>query len=143
MNLADFNTITLAGHLVKDGVVKTSKSGNFYIEIIVANNYARWNGEVGTNYFNCSVSGQPAVDLKDELKKGRRVVVIGRVWQGEVTYNDKKYRENKVVADKVEVGPMPTNPPMQAQKQVPSSASTQSGQQNIQFEQPSSTAASF
>jgi len=77
------NYVTFIGNLTDDPELRYTQAGRAVVTIRVANN-RRWTGRDGTEqeeatYLNANCWADMAENVAESLKKGDRVVVIGRV----------------------------------------------------------------
>jgi len=95
--MAGEGTITITGHLGTDAELRKTPNGKLVTSFSVANTPREkkndeWvDGE--TIWFRCFVWGKDATGAANELRKGSRVVVIGRLTQN--TFIDKEQAERK------------------------------------------------
>lgn len=107
--MSNGTTVTIVGNLTRDPDQRTTKSGETKIDFSVAST-RRWKNrndewEDETSYFDVTCWSELAKNCGITLKKGMRVIVIGRLKQE--TWNDKNTgdKRSKVVVHAEDIGP--------------------------------------
>lgn len=100
------NQITIIGNLTRDPELRMTRNDNALVNVGVAvnrrvNNNGQWEDKLD-GYFNVTIWNDYARNVARSLKKGDRVVVIGRMVQS--TYKDQQGNEQRsfdIQADEV------------------------------------------
>ena len=104
------NSITLIGHLGQDPEVRKSNNGNLFATLSLATNeiYKNSKGEKvkSTQWHNCVAFGKTAEIMQTILKKGKEVVLKGKLTyrQWEDKQGIKRYTPRVVVNEFTIVG---------------------------------------
>lgn len=105
------NVVVLSGNLTRDPQTRTTESGNKVTNLRLAVNGRRKNGNDEwvdkANYFNVSVWGKQGERCAEYLKKGRAIVVEGRLDWKEQNEGDIHREYVQVVANVVQFGGKP------------------------------------
>jgi single-strand DNA-binding protein len=107
--MASDNTVTLVGNITDDPELRFTPSGSAVANFTVAVN-RRFKGQDGNwedkldGFFRCSCWRDMAENISESLKKGMRVVVVGRLQQRQWEDNDGNKRSSFEIAVD-EVGP--------------------------------------
>jgi single-strand DNA-binding protein len=120
--MLELNRVFLAGNLVRDPDLRYVPSGQAICTLRLAiNNSYRRNGELkrDTTFIDVSVWGKAAERCAEFLKKGRGVLVEGRLAQDEWEVEGQKRSKIKVVAFRVHFLPGRPQAAAQEQSQVP------------------------
>lgn len=94
--MADINSVTLVGRLVRDGELKYSQNGQAILRFSIAINRAKrtadgkWEDE--SNFFDCVYFGRAAESVSPYLEKGRQVALAGELHQSRWESNDGQAR---------------------------------------------------
>jgi single-strand DNA-binding protein len=91
--MADLNSMTLTGRLVRDAEKKAFPSGISYLKFDVANNTG-YGDYAKVNYFKCLLVGKRADSLGQYLTKGQMVSI-----EGEMEKNDWTDKDGRTVKD--------------------------------------------
>jgi single-strand DNA-binding protein len=105
----DLNSLLIEGRLTRDAELKYLQSGTALATISIANNRSYKKGddwEKETTYIDVTVFGKQA-EYIGALKKGRQVRANGRIKQERWESNGEKRSKYVVIADHVEVKPIP------------------------------------
>ncbi len=82
------NTVTITGNIAGEITLRYTPTGRPVVNLSIGNNELV-NGESKFNgFFDISLFGEQAERLANELKKGDRVLVTGRLQQNEWTRED-------------------------------------------------------
>lgn len=102
--MSNINNVVVSGNLTRDAEVRATNSGNVVITFGIAVNERRKSGDEWsdyTNFFNCVMFGTRAEKLAQYLKKGRKVILSGKLaysqWQ--TTDGTKKSKVEITVLD--------------------------------------------
>ena len=103
---ADLNTCTLIGNLTRDAEVSYLKSGSAVAKMSIASNRSvkrgdNWENEV--SYFDVSLFGKSAENLKQYLTKGKKIGVSGSLRQDRWEKGGQKFSKVYVVADDIQL----------------------------------------
>ena len=105
----DLNIFLIEGRLTRDAELRTLPSGTALATFSLANNRSYKKGddwEKETTYIDVTVFGKQA-EYIGVLKKGRHVRANGRIKQERWESNGEKRSKYVVIADHVEVKPIP------------------------------------
>ena len=95
--MAGEGVIVVTGHLGSDAELRKTPNGKLVTSFSLANTPREKNGDEWvdgeTVWFRCFVWGKDATGAANELRKGSRVVVFGRLTQN--TFIDKEQAERK------------------------------------------------
>ena len=102
------NTVNLTGNLVADASLHDSSSGAPYAKFSLAVNdriYDRKTDQWTTyaNFFDCTMFGSRASQLLNELVRGRKVSIKGRLRQNRWERDGKKHRRVEVIVEDLEL----------------------------------------
>lgn len=102
----DINKVVLIGNLVRDMELSYGKSGSAIGSIAIASNRSvkrgdKWDNEV--SYFDISLFGKSAENLKPYLLKGKKIAVEGSLRQDRWEKDGKKFSKVRIVANSVEL----------------------------------------
>ncbi len=114
--MAGFNKVIMVGNLTKDPVVRTIASGQVVCDLSIASNrvFTGANGEKNerTTFIDVAVWGKNAQIAGQYLKKGRSVLVEGRLDQQSWEKDGQKRSKHIITADRVQfLGAPPKNQP--------------------------------
>lgn len=104
--MADVNTLTLTGRLVRDAELKRKGADMVICEFTIANNYAKKAGYTWSkkaNFFNLAVFGKTAESLFPYLKKGALVGIDAELRQNQWEHEGKKRTSNEILVKKVDL----------------------------------------
>lgn len=102
----DINSVNLVGRLVRDGDLSYLPSGTAVGKLSVAVNRSRkqndqWIDEV--SYFDISLFGKSAENLKPYLTKGKQIAVQGSLKQERWEKDGQKHSRISIIADAVQL----------------------------------------
>jgi single-strand DNA-binding protein len=102
----DLNSVTLSGNLVRDAELKQLNGGFNVLDIAIANNYSRkdgdnWVDEV--NFFELRMFGKRAEALAPHLKKGTSISAICKARQNRWEKDGKKFSSVNFVIDDIKL----------------------------------------
>lgn len=102
------NTVNLTGNLVADASVHDSSSGASYVKFSLAVNdriYDRKTDQWSTyaNFFDCTMFGARANHYLNDLLRGRKVSIKGRLRQNRWERDGQKYRRVEVIVEDLEL----------------------------------------
>lgn len=105
--MTDLNVATLSGNLVRDSELTTLKSGSSVLNMSIANNWSKkegdnWVDEV--NYFDLVMYGKRTETLANYLKKGTSVTAICKVRQERWEKDGKKASAVRFIVDDIKFG---------------------------------------
>ena len=115
--MTDINTIIVGGRItsdLQDRQVAYLQNGTCVLNFSIANNRSvqkngQWEDEC--SFFDCVVFGKAAENLKGKIRKGLKIVIVGRLEQQSWTYNNGERKSKiKIVAEHYDVEK--TNEPM-------------------------------
>ena len=98
------NRVVLVGRLTRDPELRTSGSGNSFVNFTIAVNrsYASSNGEREADFINIVVWRKQAENVKNYLSQGSQVAVEGRIQTRNYDDKDgKKVYVTEVIAEEV------------------------------------------
>lgn len=98
------NKIILFGNLTRDPELSTSASGKSICKFSVATN-DKYGDEEETNFFNITAFGQQGETVAKYLKKGRKILLEGRVKISDYERDGVKKRSWDVIMSKFEFVP--------------------------------------
>lgn len=102
----DINHVIEIGRLVRDGEFGYITTGTAKLNICIAVNESR-KGQDGwkdyPNYFDVTIWGKTAENLKPYLLKGKQVAIEGHLQQQRWEKDGQKYSKVVIIADKVEL----------------------------------------
>lgn len=107
--MTDLNAITLIGRITQEVGEKDFtflSTGTAKLNLHIANNESRKNGdkwEDETSYFDVTVWGKPAENLKQKIRKGLLIGVTGRLKQDRWEKDGQKKSKIYINASAVEV----------------------------------------
>ena len=102
--MADLNTVSFTGRLVRDAELRTTNSGKSVTDftIAVARRFKR-EGEPEADFLRCKVWGQSAEFVEQYGTKGRRLAVSGRLETRKFVDNNGANREViEIVCDSID-----------------------------------------
>lgn len=120
LRLPNVNRVEIAGRLTRDAEFRTSQSGTEFGKLQVAVS-RKWKGQEETYWASVMLFGKSIEWLKTELRKGRAVLVQGRLSQ----YKDKdgKTWHTQIMAESVQMLDWRDDqPPVQAAPHTPTGA---------------------
>lgn len=138
----DINTIAVVGrvtHDINDNNFGYTNGGTARLNISVAVNESRKNGgtwEDYANFFDVTIWGKTAENLRPYIGKGKQLAIVGRLHQDRWTSNDgAKHSRVLIVADNVELigGNNSAGNQQQAQNKAPA----------MYYEEPTGTGEDF
>lgn len=95
------NTITVIGNAGKDPEIRYTKSGNPIAKFSLADTKGKDENKV-TTWHNITVFDEQAEIVAEQVRKGSRVLVIGRLQKEKYTAKDGTERESvEIIADDV------------------------------------------
>lgn len=102
------NTVNLTGNLVANASLHDSSSGAPYVKFSLAVNdriYDRKTDQWSTyaNFFDCAMFGARANHYLNDLLRGRKVSIKGRLRQNRWERDGKKYRRVEVIVEDLEL----------------------------------------
>lgn len=92
--MTDLNCVTIGGRItsdLQDRQVAYLQNGTCVLEFSIANNKSvqkngQWENEC--SYFDCVIFGKAAENLKSKIRKGLKIVILGRLEQSSWTDNN-------------------------------------------------------
>lgn len=102
--MADVNTVTLTGKVVRDAEISQKSNGVTICEFALANNYNRKTGENWTkeaNFFNIAIFGNTATALYPFLKKGQLIGIEAELRQNRWEQDGMKRTSNEIIVKEV------------------------------------------
>lgn len=78
VKVPDTNHLTIAGRLTRDPDLRYSEAGKPWCSFGIANS-RKWGGKEETAFVNCVCFGQVAEYVGEHIRKGRPVIVEGRI----------------------------------------------------------------
>lgn len=102
----DINSVTLIGRLTRDAELKYSNSGTAFVNLSLANNYSRKQGEEWmseVNYFDVTIIGKRAEALHKYLVKGKQIGIHGELRQDRWEQDGQKRYRVKIMADDIQL----------------------------------------
>lgn len=131
------NVVVLSGNLTRDPQTRTTEGGNKVTNLRLAVNGRRKNGNDEwvdkPNYFNISVWGKQGERCAEYLKKGRAIVVEGRLDWKEQGEGDDHREYVQVVANVVQFGGKPNGNGNGESQQELSEEQKKEGEDDIPF----------
>lgn len=99
--MTDLNNVTVGGRItsdLQDRQVAYLQNGTCVLNFSIANNKSvqkngQWENEC--SFFDCVIFGKSAENLKNKIRKGLKIVIVGRLEQQFWTDNN-GYRKSKV-----------------------------------------------
>ena len=99
--MTDLNNVTVGGRItsdLQDMQVAYLQNGSCVLNFSIANNKSvqkngQWENEC--SFFDCVIFGKPAENLKNKIRKGLKIVIVGRLEQQSWTDTNGS-RKNKV-----------------------------------------------
>lgn len=98
------NNVVLLGNLTRDPELKYTQGGAAVCDLSIALNYTRGKGDEKkeeVSYIDVTVFGKTAENAAEYLKKGRAVVVEGRLQQDRWEHEGQKRSKVKVVGERL------------------------------------------
>lgn len=98
------NNVVLLGNLTRDPELKYTQGGAAVCDLSVALNYIRGKGDEKkeeVSFIDVTVFGKTAENAAEYLKKGRAVVVEGRLQQDRWEHEGQKRSKVKVVGERL------------------------------------------
>jgi single-strand DNA-binding protein len=86
----NFNLAVIEGRLTKDAVLEHTPHGTEVLKFSIANNYMvkrKGNNVIKTSFFNVVAWGRLGIVVAEYLKKGKRIIVSGRLTVENYTTN--------------------------------------------------------
>ena len=108
------NKVLLTGHIVKNIEIFNEKVGKF--TIAVQRDYKNPDGDYDTDFLNC-VLFTPTDFLTNNLLRGTKVLVDGRIQVSVYEKGQKKHYSTDIIVNKVEILSKPQNTSQNANKQ--------------------------
>lgn len=102
----DLNSVILIGRLTRDAELTYLQSGSAVANLSVAVNRNRKEGEQWiseVNYFDVSLFGKSAENLKQYLLKGKQIAVQGALKQDRWEKDGQKFSKIRIIANNVEL----------------------------------------
>lgn len=97
------NQITVTGRIGQEPELRYTPNGKAVIEFSLADTYGKDDNKK-TTWHNCTAFGQMAENIAASVRKGKTVIVVGRLEQNEYTKKDgTKGKSVKLIVD--ECGP--------------------------------------
>ena len=106
MASSDLNSVTLVGRLTRDAELSYLPSGSAVAKLSIAVNRNRKEGDQWiseANYFDVSVFGRTAENLKPYLLKGKQIAVQGSLRQDRWEKDGQKFSRVNIVANDVQL----------------------------------------
>ncbi len=102
----DLNCVVLVGRLTRDAELTYLQSGSAVAHLSIAVNRNRkendqWVSEV--NYFDVSLFGKSAENLKQYLTKGKQIAVQGALKQDRWEKDGQKFSKVQIIANNIEL----------------------------------------
>lgn len=95
-------TVTIIGNLTADPELRSTNSGKDVVNFSVAYSPTRPDGSKGeVSFYNCTAWEYLAVNLAASLRKGDRVVVIGRLRQDRWEQDGEKRQKMTITVDEI------------------------------------------
>ena len=91
--MSSVNHVTLLGRLGQDPEVKITQGGDTLVKFSIATSRKKQNGDEVTTWHNCVAFKRTAEVIRDYVKKGDQVHVMGSIDNS--SYQDKKSGETK------------------------------------------------
>lgn len=104
--MTDINTVVLVGNLTRDIEVRYSNSGVAIGRVSIAINRSRKNGEQWveeTSYFDVTILGKTAENLRPYLLRGKQIAVQGSLVQDRWEKDGQKFSKVYILADSVQL----------------------------------------
>lgn len=98
------NIVKIKGNLTKDPEIRHTPTGKAVCNLSIANNReytANKEKKSEVSYFDVEVWGNVAENCEKYLKKGRSVIVEGRLKQDRWEYEGKSHNRVKIIADNI------------------------------------------
>jgi single-strand DNA-binding protein len=96
----DTNSIIITGNLTADPTVRTAENGTIVGKFRIASQRAKKDGEdTGADFVDITVFGPQATNCDRYLKKGRQVLVKGRLHFSEYEVDDSRRQRYEIIAD--------------------------------------------
>jgi single-strand DNA-binding protein len=102
--MSSVNSVVLLGNLTRDPELRYTGGGAAVCDLGLALNYTRGKGEERkeeVSFIDVTVFGKTAENAANYLKKGRQVIIEGRLQQDRWEHEGKKMSKVKVVAERV------------------------------------------
>ncbi len=103
--MGNVNIVVLMGNLTRDPEMKYTPQGTAVCDLSLAINYTRGKGDQKkdeVSYFDITAFGKTAENAAEYLKKGRSVIIEGRLQQERWEAQDGQKRSKvKVIAERV------------------------------------------
>lgn len=102
----DINHVTVVGRLTRDAEISYLPSGVAVAKISIAVNRSRKNGDQWVeevSYFDSSIFGKTAENLKPYLSKGKQIGLEGHLKQDRWEKDGQKFSKISIVADNVQL----------------------------------------
>ena len=104
--MTDINSVVLVGNLTRDIEVRYSNSGVAIGRVSIAINRSRKNGDQWVNevsYFDITILGKTAENLRQYLVRGKQIAVQGSLVQDRWEKDGQKFSKVYVLADSVQL----------------------------------------
>lgn len=102
----DINHVTIVGRLTRDAEISYLPSGAAVAKISIAVNRSRKNGDQWVeevSYFDSSIFGKTAENLKPYLSKGKQIGLEGHLKQDRWEKDGQKFSKISIIADNVQL----------------------------------------
>lgn len=102
----DINKLVIVGRITKDCEFGYMNSGSAKADFSIAVNDIKKNGNEwydDTSYFNITVWGKSAENLKDYLKKGQQVAIEGKLKQDRWKKDGKTMSAIKIITENIQL----------------------------------------
>lgn len=102
----DINHVTIVGRLTRDAEISYLPSGAAVAKISIAVNRSRKNGDQWVeevSYFDSSIFGKTAENLKPYLSKGKQIGLEGHLKQDRWEKDGQKFSRISIIADNVQL----------------------------------------
>jgi single-strand DNA-binding protein len=102
--MGSVNNVVLYGRLTRDPEMRYTQGGVAVCDVGLAVNYVRGKGEEKkeeVSFVDCTCFGKTAENAANYLKKGRSVIIEGRLQQDRWEKDGQKHSKLKVVAERV------------------------------------------
>lgn len=104
--MQDINNVSIIGRLVRDAELSYTQNGAACGRMSIAVNESRRNGDQWTdyaNYFDVTVWGKSAENLKPYLVKGKQIAVDGHLQQQRWEKDGQKNSKVVIIADNIQL----------------------------------------
>lgn len=106
MASSDLNSVILVGRLTRDAELKYLPSGSAVAELSLAINRSKKEGDQWVNeanFFDVSLFGKSAENLKQYLLKGKQVAVQGSLKQDRWEKDGQKFSKIRIIANDIQL----------------------------------------